>query len=77
MKYIVTETRIVYQEVEIDDELRIEYILDKANSILGQCESGREALEDVLNHYTERYGFSYNINSCGTVIDNIELEEEC
>lgn len=78
MKIMLSETVTHFHEIELSDELDIETILEQANTIKNQCDTGYEAVETVLKAYNDRYGeaFEYNVkpNACGTRVEGIEYE---
>lgn len=73
MKYMVCETVKHYHEVDIDDELDIQDIIDQANAAKAMCDTGYDAIKEILSVYEEEYGFDYIVkpNYLGT--DSIDI----
>ena len=79
MKILVSETVTHYHEIELSDELDIENILNMANEIKDRCDTGYDAIEEILSSIKKRYGdaFDYEIkpNFCGTKCEEIDYEQ--
>lgn len=78
MKIMVSETVTHFHEVELSDELDVEKILDMANSLKKRCDTGYEAIADVLKMYYDKFGeaFVYKVtpNVCGTEFEELNYE---
>ncbi len=78
MKIMVSETVTHFHEVELSKELDVEKILDMANSLKKRCDTGYEAIADVLKMYYDKFGeaFVYKVtpNACGTEFESLEFE---
>lgn len=75
---MLTETVTHYHQVEMSDELDIEKILDMANNLKKRCDSGYEAVEQVLQMYKDEYGEAFDFkvtpNACGTEFEELNYE---
>lgn len=78
MKIMVSETVTHFHEVELSDELDIEKILSMANGLKKRCNTGYEAIADVLKMYYDKFGeaFTYKVtpNACGTEFEELNFE---
>jgi len=78
MKIMVSETVTHFHEVELSNELDVEKILDMANSLKKRCNTGYEAITDVLKMYYDKFGeaFVYKVapNACGTEFEELNYE---
>ena len=80
MKIMVSETVTHYHSVELSDELDVEKILNMANSLKKRCNTGYEAIANVLKMYYDKFGeaFVYKVtpNACGTEFEELNYEYE-
>ena len=78
MKIMVSETVTHFHEVELSNELDIEKILSMANGLKKRCNTGYEAIADVLMMYYDKFGkaFTYKVtpNACGTEFEELNYE---
>ena len=79
MKIMVRETVSHFHEVELSDELDIERVLNMANALRRQSDSGCEAIETVLEAYQKKHGdgfdFEVTPDKHGTICELIEFED--
>ena len=79
MKIMVRETVSHFHEVELSDELDIERVLNMANALRRQSDSGCEAIETVLIAYQKKHGDGFNFevtpDKHGTICELIEFED--
>lgn len=78
MRYMLCETVRHYHEVDIDDELDMQEIVNNANKIKDEFDTGYEAVEHILSGYNDGYGFEYEVmpNSMGTETIDITIIDE-
>lgn len=78
MKILVSEKVVHFHEVELSNELDIEKILEMANDLKKRCDTGYEAIADVLKMYYNKFGeaFVYRVtpNACGTEFEELNYE---
>lgn len=77
-KYMIKEIVEHYHEVDIDEELDIEEIINKANRAKKLYDTGYDAIKAVLQRYQESYGFDFNVktNACGTDCVDMSVVDE-
>ena len=77
-KIEVCETIKLYHLIEVDDEVDIEDTINQANINSTKFDTGREAIESVLEKLKNTYGFDYQIkpNYCGTEIEGLNIMDE-
>ena len=78
MKVMLSETVTHFHEVELSDELDIEKTLEMANALKKRCDTGYEAIAEVLKMYYDKFGeaFVYKVtpNACGTEFEELNYE---
>ena len=79
MKVMLSETVTHYHEVELSDEIGVEtleQILSIANNLNKRCDTGYEAIGNVLEAFKNKFGLDYKIkpNACGAESEGINFE---
>lgn len=78
MQILLSETVTHFHKIELSDEIDIEQMLRQANCLKNRCDTGYEAVANVLEDYKNKFGFEYIVtpNVCGTEFDSIDFERE-
>ena len=78
MKVMLSENVTHFHEIELSDELDIEKVLEMANALKKRCDTGYEAITEVLKMYYDKFGeaFIYKVipNACGTEFEELNYE---
>lgn len=77
-KYMLCERANHYHEVEVDDEVDIEGVLDKAFEEKDRYNTGYESIEDTLLQLRKMFGFGFKLspNACGTETIGFDIIDE-